>query len=357
MRNLFCIIIVIISSVTLSAQERITLLFVGDLMQHDAQIKAAQTNKSYDYSDCFKHIKEEISQADIAIGNLEVTLGGKPYRGYPSFSAPDEFLYAIKDAGFDVLLTANNHCLDRGKKGLERTAHLLDSLKMPFTGTYRTPEDRQQRYPLLIEKNGFRIALLAYTYDTNGIKPSTPNIVNYIDTVQIKGDIQAARRMKPDAIIACMHWGLEYHSLPHSSQKKLADWLIDQGVDHIIGSHPHVVQPMEVRQDQHHPSRHLIAYSLGNFISNMSRENTDGGAMVKLELKKLWGITRMENCSYSLIWTSRPILGKKTNYEVYPASFFSQSIQNEEFTPFQRFLNNTRELYQKYNIGIKEYFF
>ena len=357
MRNLFCIIIVIIYSVTLSAQERITLLFVGDLMQHDAQIKAAQTNGGYDYSDCFKHIKEEISQADIAIGNLEVTLGGKPYRGYPSFSAPDEFLYAIKDAGFDVLLTANNHCLDRGKKGLERTAHLLDSLKMPFTGTYRTSEDRQQRYPLLIEKNGFRIALLAYTYDTNGIKPSTPNIVNYIDTVQIKSDILVARQMKPDAIIACMHWGLEYQSLPHSSQKKLADWLIGQGVDHIIGSHPHVVQPMEVRQDQHHPSRHLIVYSLGNFISNMSRENTDGGAMVKLELKKLWGITRMESCSYSLIWTSRPISGKKTSYEVYPASFFSQSIQNEEFTPFQRFLNNTRELYQKYNIGIKEYFF
>ena len=114
MRNLFCIIIVIIYSVTLSAQERITLLFVGDLMQHDAQIKAAQTNGGYDYSDCFKHVKEEISKADIAIGNLEVTLGGKPYRGYPSFSAPDEFLYAIKDAGFDVLLTANNHCIDRG---------------------------------------------------------------------------------------------------------------------------------------------------------------------------------------------------------------------------------------------------
>ena len=163
--------------------------------------------------------------------------------------------------------------------------------------------------------------------------------------------------MKPDAIIACKHWGLEYHSLPNSSQKKLADWLNNQGVDHVIGSHPHVVQPMEVRQDPHRPSRHLIVYSLGNFISNMSKENTDGGAMVKLELKKLWGITRMEACSYSLVWTSRPILNKKKNFEVYPSSFITKPIKDEEFTPFQRFLNNTRELYQKYNIGIKEYFF
>ena len=108
MRNFFCIIITLIYSVTLFAQERITLLFVGDLMQHEAQIKAAKTTEDYDYSDCFRHVKKEISEADIAIGNLEVTLGGKPYRGYPSFSAPDEFLYAIKDAGFDVLLTANS---------------------------------------------------------------------------------------------------------------------------------------------------------------------------------------------------------------------------------------------------------
>ena len=105
--------IFLLYSVTLSSQERITLLFVGDLMQHRAQIDAARTSDGkYDYSPCFSLVKEEISRADIAIGNLEVTLGGKPYQGYPTFSAPDEYLQAIKDAGFDVLLTANNHCLD-----------------------------------------------------------------------------------------------------------------------------------------------------------------------------------------------------------------------------------------------------
>lgn len=109
--------IAFLHSVTLSSQERITLLSVGDLMQHQTQIDAARTPEGgYDYSPCFSLVKEQISRADLAIGNLEVTLAGEPYRGYPVFSAPDEYLQAIKDAGFDILVTANNHCLDRGKK-------------------------------------------------------------------------------------------------------------------------------------------------------------------------------------------------------------------------------------------------
>ena len=182
---------------------KITLLFVGDLMQHKAQLEAARTSQgNYDYSPCFSLVKEQISKADIAIANLEVPLGGKPYAGYPAFSAPDEFLYTIRDAGFDILLTANNHCLDRGKKGLERTILMLDSLHIAYTGTYRNKEERQQRYPLLIHKNGFRIAFLNYTYDTNGIKPTSPNIVNYIDKTVMQQDIDTARTWQPDAIIA-----------------------------------------------------------------------------------------------------------------------------------------------------------
>ena len=284
-------------------------------------------------------------------------MGGQPYRGYPAFSAPDEFLYAIKDAGFDVLVTANNHCLDRGKKGLERTILMLDSLHIPYAGTYVDSEERLKRYPLLIEKNGFRIALLAYTYATNGLNPTAPTIVNYIDKEQMKEDILVARRMNPDVIIACMHWGIEYRSLPEKAEKELADWLIGQGVDHVIGSHPHVLQPMEVKTDANLNDKHLVVYSLGNFISNMSKVNTDGGAMVKLELKKLWGITRMESCSYSLVWTSRPVLSGKKNYELYPSDFMMKPLKNEEFNRFSRFLDNSRALFERYNVGIKEYFF
>lgn len=356
MRNLF-VCIIGMYSVILTAQERVTLLFAGDLMQHDAQIKAARTPDGYDYSDSFKHLRKEIGAADVAVANLEVTLGGKPYRGYPSFSAPDEFLYAVKDVGFDVLLTANNHCLDRGKRGLERTAQMLDSLQIPFLGTYRTSQEREDRYPLLIQKNGFRIALLAYTYDTNGLRPSEPNVVNYIDRDLIKADILRARRMRPDVIIACMHWGIEYRSLPEKAERQLADWLIEQGVDHVIGSHPHVLQPMEVKQDKHTPAKHLVVYSLGNFISNMSKRKTDGGAMVKLELVKYFGLTHLSRCAYSLVWTSRPELSGKKNYELYPASLVRKSIKNEEFIPFKNFLEDSRALFDEHNIGIKEYIF
>lgn len=342
---------------SLSAQDQISLLFVGDLMQHQAQIDAARQGDGYHYDDCFRHVKDEISRADVSVGNLEVTLGGKPYRGYPVFSAPDEYLYAIKDAGFDVLLTANNHCLDKRKTGLERTIRMLDSLKIPHAGTYSNPEERRKNYPLVIEKNGFRVVLLNYTYGTNGFKPDAPNVVNYIDQEQIKKDILAARRKFPDVIIACMHWGVEYRSFPERSERELADWLIGQGVDHVIGSHPHVLQPMEIVKDSRTPARHVVVYSLGNFISNMSKEKTDGGAMVKLKLQRIFRITRLVDCEYALVWTSRPVLSKKKNFELYPATFINKSIHNEEFNVMKRFLKGAGELLEKSNEGIKEYFF
>lgn len=340
-----------------TATSRITLLFAGDLMQHQAQINAARTPAGYDYSDCFKLIKEEISQADIAIANLEVTLGGKPYRGYPAFSAPDEYLSAIRNAGFNVLITANNHCLDRGKKGLERTILMLDSLRIPYAGTYTNAEMRKQRYPLLLEKNGFRIALLNYTYGTNGIPVSPPNVVNYIDKEIITQDIEAAKAMTPDIIIACMHWGDEYQSLPNKEQISLADWLLQQGVTHVIGSHPHVVQPMELRADSITGNQHVVAYSLGNFISNMSNRRTDGGLLFKLELEKDSTAVRIAKCEYSMVWTSRPALSRKKNYVLYPVSYPADSLSVTERNHLKIFTNDARALFSKHNKGIKEYTF
>lgn len=335
---------------------RLTLLFAGDLMQHQAQINAAHTSTGYDYSDCFKFVKEEIDRADIAIANLEVTLGGKPYRGYPAFSAPDEYLFAIRDAGFDILVTANNHCLDRGKKGLERTLLMLDSLQITHAGTYANTESREQQYPLLLEKNGFRIALLNYTYGTNGIKVTPPNVVNYIDKESMTRDIEAAKAQHPDVLIACMHWGDEYQSLPNKEQKSLTDWLLQQGVTHIIGSHPHVVQPMELRTDSITGNRHAIVYSLGNFISNMSARHTDGGLLFKLELEKD-SVTRVANCGYSLVWTSRPVLSRKKNHILYPINYPSDSLSVTERNHLKIFMNDSQSLFKKHNKGIKEYTF
>ncbi|MEG1562957.1 MAG: CapA family protein [Bacteroides sp.] len=342
------------ASDTLSVH-RLTLLFAGDLMQHQGQIDAARTsNGTFDYTDNFKLLKEEISQADIAIGNLEVTLAGRPYSGYPAFSAPDEYLSAIQAAGFDVLITANNHCLDRRKRGLERTIHLLDSLRIPTAGTYVNRDERNKRYPLLLEKNNFRIALLNYTYATNGIPVTAPNVVNYIDRTVMTKDIQAAKALQPDAIIACMHWGVEYQSLPNKEQKELADWLLQQGVTHIIGSHPHVVQPMELRTDSLTGTQHVVVYSLGNFLSNMSARRTDGGLLFKLELTKD-SITRVGRSEYALVWTGRPKLTQKKNFTLYPIHASNFSLPAEARNRLGIFTKDARSLFLKQNKEIKEY--
>lgn len=339
------------------SSDTLRLLFTGDLMQHQAQIDAALTDSStYDYSPCFEYIKEEAQRADFAIANLEVTLGGKPYKGYPAFSAPDEFLQAIRNAGFNVLVTANNHCLDRGRKGLERTIRQLDSCGIQHTGTYTDKEDRNKRSPLLLEKNDFRIALLSYTYDTNGIAVTPPNMVNYIDTTLIAEDIEASKTLKPDIIIAYMHWGTEYRSLPDPEQIRLADWLIEKGVNHVIGSHPHVVQPMEVRTDSLTNEKHLIAYSLGNYISNMSLRGTDGGVMLRMEFIKS-GTVRLHDCAYSLVWTARPALSGKKNYRILPANLPQDSIPMKGRKSLKIFIDDTRSLFKRHNRGIKEYDF
>ena len=328
-------------------------------MQHQGQIDAARMpDGTYDYTPCFQYVKEEVNRADLAIANFEVTLGGVPYRGYPQFSAPDEYAVAIKEAGFDVLLTANNHCLDRRKKGLERTIHVLDSLNIPYAGTYINRYARERLYPLIIEKNGFRIALLNYTYATNGIEVQSPNVVNYIDKAQILEDIKRARSQRVDVIIACMHWGVEYRLFPERQERQMADWLLAHGVDHVIGSHPHVLQPMEVRPDECTAARHVVVYSLGNCISNMSAPNTDGGAMVRLELKKIGHIAALADCSYSLVWTSRPSLrGGVGNYLLYPAANPPKNLTKAEKIRLERFLQAARKLFRDNNIGIDEYFF
>lgn len=328
--------------------DTLSLLFAGDLMQHQRQINAARTaTGGYDYSSYFEYVKDEIQSADFAIANLEVTLGGKPYKGYPAFSAPDEYLTAIHNAGFNVLITANNHSLDRGRKGLERTIQLIDSLKIPHAGTYLNAEERENKYPLLLEKKGFRIAILNYTYGTNGIPVTPPNIVNYIDTTIISKDIEASKTLNPDAIIACMHWGIEYQSLPDKEQKFLTYWLLQKGVNHIIGCHPHVVQPIEVREDSLTNEKHLVVYSLGNYISNMSARRTDGGLMVKMELVKD-STTRLNHCEYSLVWTARPVQSKKKNHQLLPINFPTDSISVNARNSLRIFANDARALFNKH---------
>ena len=339
--------------VTEPHEYHLSILIAGDFMQHGPQIKAAlQSDSSYNYDECFARVIPVIEDADVAIGNLEVTLGGKPYAGYPQFRAPDEYLQAIVDAGIDIILTANNHCLDSGKHGLERTIMMMDSVGVPHVGTYLDSIDRAVNYPYLFEQNGIRVAILNFTYGTNGLKVEKPNIVNMMDTIVITGDLAKAHSMNPDIIIALPHWGIEYQTLPSKEQRKMANWLIDKGVDHVIGGHPHVAQPMELLND----GQNFVAYSLGNVISNQSMPNTYGGYMVRLDFIKNDTLTMLSDCAYIPYWVSRPHDNDfKHNYRLLPLDEPDSLLTAKERQQRDTISQAMRTLFEKHNVGnIKE---
>ena len=288
---------------------RLSVLFAGDLMGHDGQIKSAwdPASGTYRYDTCFSMIKELVSSADLAVLNLEVTLAGEPYKGYPQFSSPDAVAVAAKNAGFDLFINANNHALDGGKNGLERTLDVLDQNGIMHTGTFRNEEEREKNYPLIVDRNNIRLAFLNYTYGTNGLTVRPPNIVNYIDTAQIVKDIARAKLSGPDFIFVTLHWGREYERTENAEQRQLAAFLFSHGADAVIGSHPHVIQP--VRKYYNDPADssyyNLVVYSLGNFISNQGDRYRDGGLMVKLELEKT-DRTRIRDYSTHPVFVYKP---------------------------------------------------
>ncbi len=340
---------------------RLSLLFLGDIMQHDSQISDVYNKETgtYDYKPCFQYIKPYIEAVDVAIGNLEVTLAGKPYKGYPQFSAPDELLTALKDLGLDVIVTANNHSVDRGRTGLERTIDMLDSFDIAHTGTFKTAAERKKHHPLIVERQGFRLVVLNYTYGTNGLPVRAPNIVNMLDTAAIRRDLIEAKALNPDAIIVFPHWGLEYQTLPSGSQKRITELCFRYGAQMVIGSHPHVLQPMEWRRD----ANQLVAYSLGNFVSGQRKRYTDGGAVVRVELEKVAfpdgsSLTAIDTAGYMLEWVYRTNDASKDYYvlpvpdvETGPDAFVLDKLSREAFNLF---VDDSRALFKKYNVGISE---
>lgn len=363
MKKLVIILFSIVVSAGSFAQDttRLSLLFLGDIMQHDSQIADAwdPKTKKYNYDPCFRFVKPYTQAADVAIGNLELTLAGPPYKGYPMFSAPDELLFALKNMGMDVLVTANNHCVDTGKKGLERTIMMLDSLGIPHTGTFVDEVARLNDNPLMIEKNGFRLALLNYTYGTNGMPVTKPNIVNMLDTVLMGKDIVKAKSMKPDMVIVFTHWGAEYQSLPSKSQKDIAEFCFRKGAEIVIGAHPHVIQPMQWRKEKNQ----LLAYSLGNFVSGQRKRYTDGGAMITMELEKISykpdsAVTTIDTANYVLEWVYRTVDAEK-NYYVLPVPTFENDTTGfikdaASREAFRTFVSDSRQLLGKHNVNFTE---
>lgn len=184
-----------------------------------------------------------------------------------------------------------------------------------------------------------------------------------INREDILEDIKKAEAKSPDVIIACMHWGVEYQHHPRQEERDLAKWMLEQGVDHIIGSHPHVIQPIEVNVSHNDSTqRSVVAYSLGNFISNQSksttkRENTDGGASITLILTKRHGKTTLQDCYYTFNWVSRPQISGNKNYRVYPANYDTLKLNTTEKILVEKYLNNARKLYSNTCKGINEHIF
>lgn len=340
---------------------RISLLFAGDVMGHDSQIASAYepAKNSYDYSSCFRFVTPLIQAPDLSVANLEVTLAGPPYKGYPQFSSPDALAVQLQASGFDALVTANNHSVDRGKKGIERTIFRLDSLGIPHTGTFVDSAARAGQTPLMIRKNGFYLALLNYTYGTNGIPVPKGSIVNHLDTALMRRDIQIAKALMPDAIIVFTHWGTEYQSLPEKRQVDLTEFCFRQGVQLVIGAHPHVVQPMEWRKEQNQ----FVAYSLGNFVSGQRKRYTDGGAMAYVELEKISyapdsSVTRIDTAQYMLQWVYRTVDAQKDYYiiPVIPTDLSGPAFIKDAASAaaFKTFVEDSRQLFRKHNKNVPE---
>lgn len=338
----------------LQSNNTVNLTFVGDAMQHAPQITAAeQPDGNHDYSPCFQHLVDDINWADLAVVNLECTLGGKPYTGYPCFSAPDSYAQQLRDVGFDLFLTANNHCLDRRDRGLVRTCEKLDSMGIPHIGTYRNKQERNKLIPYIVNVKGMKIAFLDYTYGTNGIRiQGNEVIVDYIDKKRIADDIALARQRGAHAICVNMHWGIEYTLKPVAEQQKLADFLVSQGVDLIIGGHPHVVEPFEMRYSKEYNKNVLLIYSLGNFISNMSDIDCRGGAMVKVSLRMENGHAAIVDPRYKLFFVQKPT-SRGENYVLIPESR-PDLLRNNSKSDFTRFMQRTHDLVMSNNIGVPQ---
>lgn len=349
--NYFCSVFLISFLGLLNASQEVELLFAGDAMQHIAQIEnAKRAGGTYDYSSCFKYLEPDIAAADWAVVNLELPLGGKPYSGYPCFSAPDEFALQLKKSGFDLFLTANNHCLDRGDAGLKRTIETLDRYGIGHTGTYRNVADRDTLMPYVADVEGIKIAFLNYTYGTNGITVQGDGVVNYIDRAKILEDMDEGRRKGAELLCVCLHWGDEYNMLPNKAQKDLANFLIDNGADMIIGGHPHVVQPMEIRHSRKYDKDVLVVYSLGNFISNMKTRDTRGGAMVKVRLGRDDKGARLKGASYMLFYTQSPTRGGE-GYILVPEGRADLPDATHK-AGFNAFMRSAKAVLEKYNAEV-----
>ena len=293
----------------------VNLLAVGDNLIHIQIIESGKKkNGTYNYDHLYSNIKNDISAADIAVINQETILGGKsmPYTGYPSFNSPTEIGDAVIKAGFDVVLQASNHTLDKGVEGVENTLSYWK--KYPNITVLGINSSQKERDKIdIVNENGIKIAMLNYTFGLNGGQKPPKNksyLVNIIDKKKMAIDIKKAKA-QADFVVVFPHWGTEYTYSPTKYQNDLTQFFYNNGVDLIIGAHPHVIEPVKwIKTKPDHSM--LVYYSLGNFISYQREAPRMLGGMAKITITKDSSGTRITKSSIT------PIV---THYENGPADY------------------------------------
>lgn len=327
-----------------SSANEITISAVGDIIVHDDQLKGqySEENKNYDFTNNFKFIKPYIEGADIAVGNLETTFAGQAagYRGYPTFNCPDALADALKDSGFDILSTANNHCMDSGAKGVLRTLEVLKNKGLSSIGI--KPEKSEADF-IIRDVKGIKLGFTSYTFETpSSSSGKTINSIHVPKDVEglissfnpsklneelpkMKKRIDDMKKNGAQVIIVSVHWGDEYQLKPNSYQKTLAKALNEYGVDIILGSHPHVIQPVEFITSPVSGKETFVIYSLGNFLSNQRFERTDNrytedGVVLNIKLNKSSDGMKINiaDVSFMPTWVYRYTAKDKFVYEILP---------------------------------------
>lgn len=366
-----------------------TVLSTGDIMVHSPQLSGAyeSQSKSYDFTDFFKASKSYFEEADLSVANLEVTFGGSDagaYSGYPMFNCPDTLADAIKSSGLNFLLTANNHSYDTGFNGLVRTAKVLEEKEIEFIGTRATKED-----PIYTVKdvNGIKIGMANYTYSTynssNGVKALNGMTMkkeanelvntfcyNHLDDfyTNAKTTIEQMKQIGAEFIVFYMHWGNEYQLQPNTYQKQIAQELSNLGVNIIIGSHPHVIQPLELIHSEDGENTTVCLYSTGNAVSNQRQElmdscpsgHTEDGVFFYYTLHKKGDEVTLLSVDLIPTWVDKYSGGSGYLYTIYPLENATDgsnkyNLSSNSASRAKRSYNRTKELLQESLTEVQEY--
>ena len=342
--------------------QEITINLVGDLMCHKPQTANAEVKPGvYDFSPSFEYIKPYLQDADLTIGNLETTFAGpgKPYAGYPAFNSPDAYCTALKEAGFDFLVTSNNHSMDTQEDGLLRTIDVIKKNKLGYAGTYLNQRDHDSIRILNIK--GMKLAILNYTYGTNGAYPASSRkyMLNVIDSAEITNSVKLAKLEGAEMVLVFYHFGLENIQEPTPAQKDAVKYALEAGAQLVIGAHPHVIGPTQVGFSKAANDTVFVAYSLGNFISNQYWRYTDAGVVLKLTLQK--NITKnscsYKSASYLPTWVYRGD-GTKKMHIILPAQWAQDSTKLPSFITsshkqkMEEAFQDTKNIMTKNNPGL-----